>query len=173
MVKIWLLAALSTAAFGSTITYNYTGQNFTRCNGTTTGSFFCPSQSVFTTDYNQASFTFSAPLAGGLSSANELTSPNLSAWTLSDALGNASFSSTDVNAVNELTTLSLSTDNSGALTGWQIQGPAFAPGSGTPYFGMLNPTVLGKGSGLQEADSFVNTNPDGYALGNSTPGSWT
>lgn len=64
MVKaVWIMVALCTAAFGETITYNYTGTPFVRCSDN------CPGN--FSSDYNTASFTFSAPLAGNLSSANE------------------------------------------------------------------------------------------------------
>lgn len=57
--------------------------------------------------------------------------------------------------------------------GWGIEGPIFAPGSGVPFFGMQNPTVIGQGSGLPDADDFVNTAATGFAMGNSIPGTWT
>lgn len=171
MLKVWLMAALCTAAFAETVTYNYSGSPFTVCNGATYVNGNCPAN--FSSDYNTASFTFSAPLAAGLSSANELSSPNLTAWTLSDAHGLASYSSTDLNAATELTELSVSTNGSNAITGWGIQGPNFAPGSGVPYFLMDDPTVIAQGTGQPLADAFVNTANNGFSLGNGTPGTWT
>jgi type VI protein secretion system component Hcp len=164
--------SLTPAASGpGTTTYMYTGAPFDLCNGVASVNGNCPAN--FTSDYTTATFTFSAPLAPNLSSANELSSRNLISWSLRDALGNASYSSADANAATELTQLTLSTDSNGNIVAWQIQGPVFAAGSGVAYFGMNSPTVIGQGSGLPEADSFVNTAVTGYALGNSIPGHWT
>jgi hypothetical protein len=172
MFKVaWLITVFCTATFGGAVTYNYTGNMFVRCNGVSFVNGNCPGN--FSSDYDIASFTFSAPLAGNLSSANELSSPNLTAWRIRDALGLAGYSSTDPNAANELVMLSLSTNGSGAIVGWGIQAPVFAPGSGVPYFGMTNPVPIGMGSGLPDADDFVNTANTGYALSSATAGSWT
>ena len=149
MVKAFLIAALSTAGFGSTITYNYTGQPFDRCNGTLTGSGNCPSD--FTTDYMKASVTFNAPLAGDLSMVDEKSS--VTAWSIADAKGVASFSSSVANAVSELLHLSLSTDASGALTGWVMEGSILVHDQyGTNGIVILNPTIIGGGTGLPFAD---------------------
>jgi hypothetical protein len=42
MVKVLLVAALCTVAFADTITYNYTGNSYTVCNGTTSINGTCP-----------------------------------------------------------------------------------------------------------------------------------
>jgi len=178
MLKAWFVPLLCTAAFGSTITYNYVGNTFDRCNGTTTGSGNCPGN--FTSDFTQASFTFNAPLAGGLSSVNEI--PSVTSWSISDGLGAASFASTDVNAASELQQLMLSTNASGGITGWGIEVSNFVPNvSGNAFF-MLNPTIIGGGTGLPLADALqvngggnggIGPPGPGYNLGNSVPGTWT
>jgi hypothetical protein len=180
MRRVWLLAAtLCTAAFGSSITYNYVGNVFDRCNGTTTGSGNCPAN--FTTDYIKASATFNAPLAGGLSKVDEKSS--VTAWSIGDANGVASFSSSDANAVSELMTLSMSTDASGALTGWVMEGSNLVHDQyGTNLIVILNPTIIGGGTGLPFADGGnfngggnggIGPPGSGYNPGNSVPGSWT
>jgi hypothetical protein len=134
------------------------------------------------------SLTFSAPLAANLSSVNEASSPNLLAWTFSDALGDASsFSSTDANAATELQELLLSTNGSGAITSWTmfaettgfIESPTlFLPGSTSFY--IVSPTFIGGGNGEPEADSLeanggsTNSAPGGgWNESSGVPGTWT
>jgi len=184
MVKVWLIAALCTTAFGASITYNYTGNTFTVCNGATFLNVNCPANSF--SDYDIASLTFST-LGANLSSANEASSPNLIAWMIGDALGDTpSFSSTDANAASELTALSLSTNSGGGITGWAMaaETPGFflSPTSflaGGTFYGINNPTFIG-GSGFPNADDLIgnggNTNSapgGGYNLSNGFTGSWT
>ena len=116
MVKIWLVLALSTVAFGDSITYDYTGNPLIYCNGVTFVNGNCPAD--YASDYVTMSLTFSAPLADNLSSINEI--PNLLSWSISDALGDASFSSSDADAASELTQLTLSTDGSGDIDQYTI-----------------------------------------------------
>src|ERR1035438_6132403 len=84
MVKVWLIAALCTAAFADTVTYNYTGNTFSVCDGLTSLNQNCPANSFI--DRNLASLTFNAPLGANLSSVNEAASPSLTAWTHSETL---------------------------------------------------------------------------------------
>jgi hypothetical protein len=184
MVKVWLIAALCTAAFADTVTYNYTGNTFSVCDGLTSLNQNCPANSFI--DRNLASLTFNAPLGANLSSVNEAASPSLTAWTMRDALGDTpSFSSTDANAATELTALSLSTNGSGALTGWimsaETSGFTFSPYlAGGAYYGISNPTFIG-GSGFPNADDLVfggnggnrNVPGGGYNLSNGLTGTWT
>jgi hypothetical protein len=186
MVRTWLILAVFAPAFGGSITYNYTGNTFDVCNGATFLNVNCPANSF--SDYDIASLTFSAPLGANLSSASEASSPNLLAWTFSDALGDTpSFSSTDTNAATELQELSLSTNGSGAITGWTMLAETagffltpttFLPG-GTSFY-IVSPSFIGGGSGLPEADSLIgnggNTNGapgGGWNLSSGVPGTWT
>jgi hypothetical protein len=185
MVKALLTAALCTAAFAETVTYNYTGNTFSVCNGATSLNGNCAANSF--SDGNVASLTFSAPLGANLSSANQLSSPNLTAWTISDKLGDApAFSSTDADAANELTALSLSTNGSGAISGWSIA--AETPGfflnptsylAGGTFYGINNPTFIG-GSGFPNADDLIVNGGNsysapggGYNLSDGLTGTWT
>ena len=177
MVKVWLMtAALCTVAFADTITYNYTGNSFTRCNGTTSINGTCPADSFI--DHSVASLTFSAPLGANLSNANEVSSPNLVAWTIGDSLGNIqTFASTDPNAATEITGtgvanfhngISLSTNSSGAITGWMMDASNTEAGAG-----ISNPTFIG-GSGFPVADAIVgNVSGVFWHLGNGFTGTWT
>jgi hypothetical protein len=179
VVQVGLLAALCSAAFGSTITYNYTGQPFDRCNGTTTGSGNCPND--FTTDNVIASATFNAPLAGGLSVVDEKSAATT--WSISDKKGVASFSSSDANAASELLSLSLSTNASGALSGWVMEASDLIQDQiGTNLIAIFNPTIIGGGTGLPFADGGnfngggnggIGPPGSGYNPGNSVAGSWT
>src|ERR1035438_8647547 len=100
MLRTLLVTVLSAAAFGETITYNYTGNTFSVCDGLTSINQNCPANSFI--DRNLASLTFNAPLGANLSSVNEAASPSLTAWTMRDALGDTrSFSSTDANAATQ------------------------------------------------------------------------
>ena len=181
MVRTWLILAVCTAAFGGSITYNYTGNTFTVCDGVTSITGNCPASAF--SDHNVASLTFSAPLSANLSSA----SPSPTAWTIGDALGlTPSFASTDANAATELTALSLSTNSSGAITGWVMTGETtgftFSPGfqAGSAYISINNPTFIG-GSGFPNADDLVfggnggNTNVPGggWSLSDGLTGMWT
>ena len=95
MNKVWVILALctaATAAFGSSITYNYTGNPFTTC---TFGS--CPAD--FTSDYIQAMVILTQPatrsIQGGATVSNYLTAPNsqyLVSWIIVDQF-NFQFSS--------------------------------------------------------------------------------
>ena len=167
------ITLLCTAAFGSTpATYSYTGSPFDRCNGTNSVNGNCPAN--FTSDYIAASFTFSTPLAANLSSANEASSPNLAAWSVHDALGYASFSSSDANAAAELVKLSLSTNGNGAIVGWNVQISNFVMGEqgGTGFF-FVSPAIICGGTGLPCADNIVSINGASSNLGNAAPGQFT
>lgn len=177
MVKVWVVtAALCTVAFADTITYNYTGNSFNDCNGTTSINGSCPANSFI--DHNVASLTFSAPLGAKLSNANEVSSPNLVAWTIGDSLGNIpTFASTDPNAAAEITGtgvanfhngISLSTNSSGAITGWTMEASNAEAG-----VGIFSPTFIG-GSGFPIADAIVgNVSGVFWHLGNGLTGTWT
>ncbi len=102
------LPGMWTQGGATTKTYQYTGSPFTACSVGT-----CPSN--YTSDYLMASLTFSAALPANLASTNELTSPNLLAWSIGDALGYVSFSSADAKAASELMILTLSTDSNGNI----------------------------------------------------------
>lgn len=181
MTRTLLIAVMCSAgAFGASITYTYTGNTFTVCDGATSIIDNCPANSFV--DRNLASLTFSAPLGANLSSA----SPVPTAWTMGDALGlTPSFASTDVNAAAELAALSLSTNGSGAITGWamtsETAGFTFSPYlAGGAYIGINNPTFIG-GSGFPNADDLVfggnGGNRDvpggGWSLSNGFTGTWT
>ena len=176
MVKLLLVVALCTVAFADTITYNYTGNSYTLCNGTTSINGTCPANSFI--DHNVASLTFSAPLGANLSNANEVSSPNLVAWTIGDSLGNIpTFASTDANAAAEITGtgvanfhngISISTNSSGAITGWTMEASNAGAGAG-----IFSPTFIG-GSGFPVADAIVGNASDVFwHLGNGLTGTWT
>jgi hypothetical protein len=154
-------------------------ERFNRCNGITSLNGSCPANSF--SDYDIASLAFSAPLGANLSSANEASSPNLIAWMIGDALGDTpSFSSTDANAAAELIGISLSTDSSGAITGWAMNAetPGFNQAIGQPgdaLAGINSPTFIG-GSGFPLADYLIGNGGNinlGWNLGNGFTGVWT
>ncbi len=154
---------------GSSVTAYYTGGLFTRCDGVASIDG-CP---VFSfSDYILASFSFIAPLAPNLSS----YSPSPTAWTICDALGYVSLSSTDANAASELQQLSLSTDGNGAIAGYQIlvaNGGVNTQNTSLLYIN--NPAVIGGGTGLPLADAlnYEIQTASGYTTGNATFGQWT
>jgi hypothetical protein len=145
------------------VTYRYTGSPFTGCSYGT-----CPAN--YTSDYIAASLTFSAALPPNLPLTNELSSPNLVAWTVGDALGYFSYSSADTNAATELPTLSLSTDGNGNIVNYTM-----LAGAGPPYTGgAVNPTLTDK-QGTQLAD-FIQINlltPSEWDAATSTVGQWS
>jgi len=176
MLKALWVPLLCTVAFGDSITYNYTGNPFSVCNGTTSINGDCPANSFI--DHNVASLTFSAPLGANLLNANEVSSPNLAAWTIGDFLGNiSSFASTDPNAAAEITGtgvanfvngISLSTNSSGAITGWMMDASNAQAG-----VGISNPTFIG-GSGFPNADDIVgNVSGVFWHLSNGFTGTWS
>jgi hypothetical protein len=176
MAKVLLVAALCTVACADTITYNYTGNAYTVCNGTTSINGSCPANSFI--DHSVASLTFSAPLGANLSNANEVSSPNLVGWTIGDSLGNIqTFASTDPNAAAEITGtgvanfqngISLSTDGSGAISGWTMEASNAEAGAG-----IFSPTFIG-GSGFPIADAIVGNVSDVFwHLSNGFTGTWT
>jgi hypothetical protein len=176
MVKLLVVAALCTVGFADTITYNYTGNAYTVCNGTTSINGSCPANSFI--DHSVASLTFSAPLGANLSNANEVSSPNLVGWSIGDSLGNnPTFASTDPNAAAEITGtgvanfqngISLSTNGSGAITGWTMEASNAEAGAG-----IFSPTFIG-GSGFPIADAIVGNVSDVFwHLSNGFTGTWT
>jgi len=176
MVKACFAAVLCGAAFGGTVTYNYTGNTFNDCNGTNSLNGTCPANSF--SDRVLASLTLSAPLGANLSSANQVTSPNLVAWMIGDALGDApAFASTDANAASEITGtgvanfhngISISTDSSGAISAWAMDASNAASG-----VGITSPTFIG-GSGHPIADALVSsTGGVFWHLSNGFTGTWT
>ena len=170
------LPLLCAVAFGDTITYNYTGNSFTVCNGTNSINGACPANSF--TDYNVASLTFSAPLGANLSNANEVSSPDLLSWMIGDSLGNIpTFASTDPNAAAEITGMgvanfqngiSISTNSNGAITGWTMEASNAQAGAG-----IWNPAPIG-GSGFPVANAIVgNVSGVFWHLSNGFTGTWT
>jgi PEP-CTERM motif len=163
---LWI--GIAAPAANADVIYDYTGTPFTRCGS----SPDCPAD--YTSDYIIASITLAAPLAPNLPLTDELSS--LIAWTISDSLGNFSFSSTDPDAaaevsgsINGCADMSFSTNSGGKIVDWCV-------GAGNVEFlGLtINPTFIG-GSGLPIADTFL-INPgmgDQENVTTSTPGQWT
>ena len=150
---LWIGIAAPSA--NADITYDYVGNPFTRCS-------FGPCPVNYTSDYIIASISFSAPLGDNLPLTDETSS--LTAWTLSDADGYFSFSSTGTTA---LMGLLLSTDSKGNIMDYGMETNPFAgPGTGAV---IANPTFIG-GSGNPVADAFNNSI---WAVSNATPGHWT
>ena len=159
--RIWsILALCSIAASADTVTYNYQGAAFDRC-----GHGGCPAN--YTSDYAIAALSFGAPLAANLSLA-DVTS-NLLSWTIGDALGYSTFSSSSTGSPQVL----LSTDSNGAIVAYQVQATG---GPGTDV-AMFNPPTVGKGSGLLFADGIdAITDPVtkfGFAASSHLTGQWT
>jgi hypothetical protein len=93
----FLLLVFAASSKADSVTYVYTGSDFTRCsNGA------CPTN--YSSDYITASITFSGPLGNNLSLTDELAS--VTSWSIQDALGYVSFSSSNTNAAAELVNLS-------------------------------------------------------------------
>ncbi len=166
---------------GAPVTYYYTGQPFSQCDGDAPplGAGPCPPSSFYTSDYEIASLTLSAPLAPNLSNVDLATSSNLIAWTIGDALGLVSFSSTDANASAELQDLLLSTDGNGSIQSWTLaaQSPAFENGqAGNAYINVQSPALVNQ-QGFLVADALSYNGGSaaggsGYNLGNAVTGSW-
>ncbi len=106
---VWISVA-ATAAKADVI-YNYKGNLLSVCSFGT-----CPPD--FTTDYLLASLSFANPLGANLS--NEDVSGALTAWSMLDALGLLSFSSSDPNS--NLIGPILSTNAAGDITEWALEG---------------------------------------------------
>jgi hypothetical protein len=167
---------------GSPVTYYYTGQPFSQCDGGAppVGAGPCPPSSFYASDYEIAALTLSAPLAPNLTNANLAASPNLISWTIGDALGLVSFSSTDANASAELQDLSLSTDGSGSIANWTLaaQSAPFENGQpGNAYIYVQSPALVNQQDFLvADALSYNGGSAPGgagYNLGNAVTGSWT
>jgi hypothetical protein len=151
MLKTWLLSALCTiscaVALAGNTTYVYTGSPFTICDS-------CPINYV--QDYLYASVTFSSPLPANQATTNELKAANLVSWTVGDILQTFLYSSSDANAAGEITELQLSTNASGAISGYYID------------------TLVPSG-GLISAAGATLSNLNGFNLwtaGTNTPGQW-
>jgi hypothetical protein len=167
---------------GSPVTYYYTGKPFSQCDGGSPplGAGPCPPSSLYKSDYEIASLTFGAPLAPNLSNANLAASPNLISWTIGDALGLVSFSSTDANASTELQDLSLSTDSTGSIASWTLgaQPAPFENGQpGNAYIYVQGPASFNQ-QGFLVADALSydgGSEPGGagYNLGNALAGTWS
>lgn len=163
----FLLLVCAATCRADSATYVYVGNDFTRCsNGA------CPTN--YSSDYITASVTFSAPLGNNLSLTDELSS--VTAWTIQDALGYFSFSSTDTNAAAELLNLSgqpadmsFSTDSLGGILDYLVDA-----GNANTSAIIINPTFTG-GSGLQIADTeIINKGlATQWTAANSSPGQWT
>jgi len=163
----FVAAFYCTAALAGTVTYYYTGSNFTTC---TYGT--CPAN--YTSDHIVASVSFDSLLAANLPLTNYFSSPHLLGWTLGDALGYFSESSVDANAAAELTdliignpALKLSTNSSGGIANYRMDGPKggmFQPAPIPPY-----------PAGTTGAD-FVEINlfaPDEWDAISLSPGQWS
>lgn len=173
------LAWLSIAAPGARadVTYNYVGNTFTNCT-------FGPCPSNYTSDYITASLTFSTALAPNLPTFSDV-SATLTGWSIRDALGYFSYSSSDPATQNYLTgfapagapPLAVSTDASGNIVNYvMVAFPAEALGvpGGTEAL-ITNPPVSDPKSPVPIAD-VINfkwgTSAEWDALG-SQPGRWT
>ena len=101
-------------------------------------------------------------------------SPNLLAWSITDAFDSALFFSSDADATSELVTLTLSTDGSGNIDAWTVQIGDLAGGTGSEFY-LFNPTIIG-GCGCAVADA-VNLDYvddlDGWNAANGTPGTFS
>jgi hypothetical protein len=179
MVKVWLAVALGAMAFGNTISYNYTGNGFTRC---VSGPTPCPSPSIYGNDHNVATIDFSAPLPANLSSVNPTSLPTFLGWTIGDVLGYVFFSSANPSTSQfAFFPFSLTTDATGAITAWSmsLKSNPYIPGTvAAQYISIVSPAFIGGGSGLPDADDLsVNGGPDprtgGWNFGNGNPGTWT
>jgi hypothetical protein len=164
-IVLWINVAAPSAS--ADVVYTYTGTPFTRCGSSPN----CPAN--YTSDYILASISFAAPLPANLPLTPELSS--LTAWSIRDALGNFSFSSTDPNAAAELTAfagctdMSFSTDSKGNIADYCMAAQS------AQFFGVIiNPPVIG-GSGLPIADTFlINPNMSNQEnVTTSTPGQWS
>jgi hypothetical protein len=158
MTKALLIAVVCSAAYGASITYDYTGNTFTTCTGP------CPAGTY--SDYIVASATFSAPLPTNLGLSNFQSSPSLIGWTFGDFDAYQFISSTDPNASSELSGLYLATNSSGAIsesyfnaTGGilALDDPAVTS-SGTVYAGFILDGPIADG---------------GWSALSSIPGQWT
>jgi hypothetical protein len=159
MTKALLIAVICSAAYGGSITYDYTGNTFTTCSFGT-----CPASAF--TDKVVASATFSAPLPTNQRLTNFLSSPSLIGWTFGDLAGNQLYSSTDPNASSELVFngvpgLFLATNSSGAIS------ESYINAGGLLSLG--DPAVTS--NGFVYAD-VINAG-GAWAAYNSIPGQWT
>lgn len=118
-ILLWIGLAQPSAR--ADISYAYTGNDFTVCSAGP-----CPAD--YTSDYIIASISFADPLGDDLSNVNGL--PTLTAWSIADELGYFSASST-APVYNDLTILSISTNNTGDITGWFMGYNSFGP-TGVP-----------------------------------------
>jgi hypothetical protein len=177
MARALLIAVMCSAgAFGGSITYNYTGTPFNDC---TYGT--CPSN--YTSDYIVASATFAAPLVANLPLTN-LTS-SLTGWTIGDALGNFSYSSTTTPTYltgypsQSAAPFAVSTNGSGGIVAYDMLAfPAEVLGlTGKSEGGILNPGATAScPSGSCTYTGFVEIN---WGLASEwdaisfIPGTWT
>jgi hypothetical protein len=170
-----LLASVALPSANAAV-YQYVGSPFRVC------GFGCAQNAPedWSSDYIVASISFAAPLQPDLTLSDDVFS-TLTAWTLGDALGYASFSSTSATLTGipweGIPSLTLSTDSAGNIVNW-IMATHVAPN----IIGIANPPFQCKACGPTEliADILnVNYGPD---LGNdsvewdvatNTPGRWT
>lgn len=159
-ISTFLVLMVVPKAFAGSIIYTYTGNDFTTVQGDTSfGPGFGPL--ITTSDFITASFTFSAPLADGLSGTGEEFA--VQSWIISDQL--TTYSGGNSSSENPLAELVLSTNSSGQIAGWSFQGLA-GIGAGNTY-------ELGSSNSADYATYIFNGNSLGSGFNESDPGVWT
>ena len=158
MTRALLMAVMCSAAYGGSITYDYTGNTFTTCSGP------CPAGTF--SDYIVASATFSSPLPTNLGLTNFQSSPSLIGWTFGDLHAYQFLSSTDSNASSELSGLYFATNSSGAIS------KSYFSATGG-ILALADPAVNSNGTVYA---GFILDGPiadGGWAADSSIPGQWT
>jgi hypothetical protein len=166
-------------------TYSYKGSNFTSCDGGAppTGEV-CPAN--YTSDYDTATLSFTAPLPPNLSNVNVMSLPSFTAWQIGDAQGEVSFSSTKANYQFGAASFAengffVSTNGDGNITAWStcVETLNYSGHPGQSYICIFSPTGI-NGQGQPYADALSYNGGDGnpgptggWNLGNGVPGAWT
>lgn len=176
---IVILQFIATPVQASPVTYVYTGNQFTWC------TYGCAANAPanWASDYIIASISFNAPLAPNMP-LTDLTA-SLTAWTLRDALGYFSYSSSDPDTAGYLTgippmgvpPLALSTDGNGDIASYLMSAfPAEAFGKvGSTEAGIFNPPISEHEVPGGYIASFFNINwglSTEWDAGTGAPGTW-
>lgn len=169
---LWSAAARSANA--SPVTYDYVGSPFTTCSYGT-----CPAN--YTSDYLIASVTFASALPANLALTNETSS--LIGWTIQDALGYFSYSSSNPATSTYLTgdpsvsipPAEFSTNSSGGIVDFEM---AALPAEllavvGATEGGLLNPALTHDGYSIASFIEFEEGTPAEWDALTSAEGSWS